>query len=76
MTPDRFQAIRDRLAAATRKPIPSCPGYEADDAGLIWSVAQNWRGYGPRPLVTAPDRNGYPKVRVQRGERWAHVDRP
>jgi hypothetical protein len=54
-------------ATATRRPIPSCPGYEASAGGQIWSVGSNWRGYGARPLQPKPNTDGYLKVRVQLG---------
>lgn len=56
--------------ATKRCAIPSCPGYEADETGAIWSVSQNWRGYGTRQLAPIIDRYGYAKVRVViRGKR-------
>lgn len=61
--------LRETAAKATdiRRPIPSCPGYEASADGQIWSVESNWRGYGDRPLQPRPNTDGYFKVRVQQG---------
>jgi hypothetical protein len=65
----RLAEIAARCEAATRRPIPGFAGYEADTDGQIWSVESNWRGYGVRRLVQAPDPDGYPKVRVRRNGR-------
>ena len=59
-----IERIREALAAGpTRKPIPSCAGYEADSEGYIWSVASNWRGIGSRRISAFADK-GYLRVRI------------
>jgi len=65
LTDAEIAAIKARCDAATVS-IPGLPGYEADIAGNIWSVASNWRGYGARRLAPHPDgRDGYLKVKVK-----------
>jgi hypothetical protein len=65
MSNDRYEEIRKALAMGpTRKPIPSFPGYEADEEGNIWSVETNWRGIGPRVLSSYADDHGYLRVRL------------
>lgn len=49
----------ERLEREARRPIPGYPGYEASHDGNIWSIASNWRGYGPRALAAHPNRYGY-----------------
>jgi len=55
-----------------RKAIPGHPGYEADSAGNIWSVASNWRGYGKRILTAKIWRDEYVVVTVGRSLYTVH----
>ncbi len=53
-------------------PIPSCPGYEVDFHGDVWSTVP-WRGTAERVLATQFDRDGYVKVRPSRDEREVNL---
>jgi hypothetical protein len=40
------------------------PGYEVTEDGRVFSVGQNWRGYGRREMQQTPNADGYPSVRI------------
>jgi hypothetical protein len=49
-----------------RKPIPSCPGYEADDQGNIWShVRGRWGAKPEQKMSLIPQPSGYFKVNLR-----------
>jgi hypothetical protein len=43
---------------------PGFPGYLIQSDGRVFSVGHNWRGHGTREMLSAPDRDGYPCVRL------------
>ena len=54
-------------------PIPGYPGYEVAPDGRVFSVASNWRGYGPRELAQDRNSHGYPSVRLMVGGKRKRV---
>jgi hypothetical protein len=70
---DTILALEKALEAGpTRLPIASAPGYEADQTGVIWSVAHNWRGWGERALASHKDAHGYLRVSLVVGGKRIH----
>lgn len=52
--------LRELEAKATYEFLP---GYLITEDGAVYSIATNWRGYGPRRLKTSLNRYGYHRVR-------------
>lgn len=68
MTDINTAELRRLAEAAT--PVHDAPGYAVSEDGSIWSLASNWRGYGPRRLSTTEGKSGYLKIRMNiRGRR-------
>ena len=61
--------MADSQSTVIRKAIPGFDGHEADSAGNIWGLLQNWHGRGDRPLVQEEDTHGYLSVRLYRNGR-------
>lgn len=58
-----LDSLQELESKATR-PHPIYSGYHVGMDGSVWSVSSNWRGYGPRPLASLLDKNGYSRVRL------------